>query len=76
MQRYKILCKRFYDIAEIACDLHSASSMLCNELNSIAKGLGVPTKLNPFTVNEDGGIESNDADLPFVTNNRTICSPV
>jgi len=76
MQRYKILCKRFYDIAEIACDSDTTSSMLCNDLNSIAKGLGVPTKLNLFSVNEHRGIENNDAEQPVVINYSDVRSPV
>jgi len=76
MQRYKILCKSFYDLAEVACDSYTSSRMLCNELNSIAKGLGVPTKSNPFLVNEHRDIEDNDGEHPTVTKCTNVRSPV
>ena len=76
MQRYKILCKRFYDLAEVACDSDASSTMLCNELNSIAEGLGVPTKSNPFLLTQQGHIEDNGGQHPGVTNCSNIRSPV
>jgi len=76
MQRYQLLCKRFYDIVEVACDSNSASNMLCNELNSITKSLGVPTKVMPFTINDGGGCQSTHDVTPSITNKGIVHSSI
>ncbi|WVZ17718.1 hypothetical protein V8G54_010700 [Vigna mungo] len=53
MQRYQALCKRFYDIAEVACDSETASQKLLSDLNSIGTNLGVSTSMLSL-VNDDG----------------------
>ncbi|KOM30112.1 hypothetical protein LR48_Vigan902s000900 [Vigna angularis] len=64
MQRYQALCKRFYDIAEVACDSKTASDNLLSDLNCIAKTLGVCTSTTLSMVNDasdmDGRLHCNE----------------
>ncbi|BAT95429.1 hypothetical protein VIGAN_08215100 [Vigna angularis var. angularis] len=64
MQRYQALCKRFYDIAEVACDSENASDNLLSDLNCIAKTLGVCTSTTLSMVNDashmDGRLHCNE----------------
>ncbi|XP_052728548.1 protein FAR1-RELATED SEQUENCE 5-like [Vigna angularis] len=64
MQRYQALCKRFYDIAEVACDSETASDNLLSDLNCIAKTLGVCTSTTLSMVNDashmDGRLHCNE----------------
>ncbi|WVZ21935.1 hypothetical protein V8G54_000479 [Vigna mungo] len=54
MQRYQALCKRFYDIAEVAFDSETASHKLLSDLNPIGRNLGVCTSTTLMLVNDDG----------------------
>ncbi|XP_017405958.2 protein FAR-RED IMPAIRED RESPONSE 1-like [Vigna angularis] len=54
MQRYQSLCKRFYDIAEAACESESASNDLEKELECLAQKLGFTPSLKNNIISEEG----------------------
>ncbi|XP_052732436.1 protein FAR-RED IMPAIRED RESPONSE 1-like [Vigna angularis] len=54
MQRYQSLCKRFYDIAEAACESKSASNDLEKELECLAQKLGFTPSLKNNIISEEG----------------------
>jgi len=74
MQRYQVLCKTFYDIAEVACDSKNETKQLCDELHLIAKSLGVPTKPIECVVPNGGGCLTSNHVTPSTTNSRTVLS--
>ncbi|WVZ04499.1 hypothetical protein V8G54_025305 [Vigna mungo] len=54
MQRYQLLCKRFYDIAEAACESESTSHDLEKDLNCLAKKFGVSSSLRNNIISDGG----------------------
>ncbi|XP_022638143.1 protein FAR-RED IMPAIRED RESPONSE 1-like [Vigna radiata var. radiata] len=69
MQRYQSLCKRFYDIAEAACESESASHEFEKELNCLGKKFGVTSSLRNNIISEGGQLRYDNplTDTPSYT---------
>ncbi|WVY90475.1 hypothetical protein V8G54_035989 [Vigna mungo] len=69
MQRYKSLCKKFYDIAEAACESEYASHELEKELNCLGKKFGVTSSLRNNIISEGGQLRYDNlvTDTPSTT---------
>ncbi|XP_052733378.1 uncharacterized protein LOC128196475 [Vigna angularis] len=54
MQRYKLLCKRFYEIAEVACESEEASTELEKELNCLGTKFGFSSSMTNNIISDAG----------------------
>ncbi|XP_017434509.1 protein FAR1-RELATED SEQUENCE 9-like [Vigna angularis] len=54
MERYKLLCKRFYEIAEVACGSKVASTQLEKEINCLGKKFGFSSSMTNNIISDAG----------------------
>ncbi|XP_052722996.1 protein FAR1-RELATED SEQUENCE 5 isoform X1 [Vigna angularis] len=54
MQRYKLLCKRFYEIAEVACESEETSTELEKELNCLGTKFGFSSSMTNNIISDAG----------------------
>ncbi|WVZ10998.1 hypothetical protein V8G54_015528 [Vigna mungo] len=71
MQRYQLLCKRFYDIAEAACESESTSHDLEKDLSCLAKKFGVSSSLRNNIISDGGQLRYDNP--VFDTPSYTAC---
>ena len=74
MKRYNALCKRFYEIAEVACKSDNGTQCLFKKLDSIAYDHGLSYFDNP-----DKGVDlesENDFPIQIVSSNKCVRSPI
>ncbi|XP_017416599.1 protein FAR-RED IMPAIRED RESPONSE 1-like [Vigna angularis] len=54
MQRYKMLCKRFYEIAEVACESEVATSELEKEIHCLGQKFGFSSSMTNNIISHAG----------------------
>jgi len=74
VRRYDALCKRFYEIAEVACESDNETKFLFKKLDSIESDNGLSSFEHP-----DKGVEletANDCPPQTVSSNQCVRSPI
>jgi len=74
VRRYDALCKRFYEIAEVACESDNGTRCLFKKLDSIAYDHGLSSFDNP-----DKGVQletGNDCPIQTVSSNQCVRSRI
>jgi len=74
VKRYDALCKRFYEIAEVACESDNGTHCLFMKLDSIANDHGLSSSDNP-----NKGVQldtANDCPIQTVSSNECVHSPI
>ncbi|XP_027927658.1 protein FAR1-RELATED SEQUENCE 1-like [Vigna unguiculata] len=74
VRRYDALCKRFYEIAEVACESDNETHCLFKKLDSIANDHGLSSSDNP-----NKGVQldtANDCPIQTVSSNECVHNPI
>ncbi|BAT81590.1 hypothetical protein VIGAN_03134800 [Vigna angularis var. angularis] len=61
MQRYQILCKRFYEIDEVACESEVASNELEKELDFLGKRFGYNSSMTNNIISDGGELRYDNS---------------
>ncbi|XP_052735478.1 protein FAR-RED IMPAIRED RESPONSE 1-like [Vigna angularis] len=82
MQRYQILCKRFYEIAEVACESEAASNELEKELRLLGKKFGCNSSMTNNIISDGGELRYDNPvtgtipDTAGASVDVHVCSPL